>query len=83
MRSVLIELGPWSWAWLPVVWAAVAGFVLAWQRFESRSPEARRSGADWIGTAVVSLMVALLLMVLVNSYAKLSNKTYIEIIMLA
>ncbi len=83
MRSVLIELGPWSWAWLPVVWAAVAGFVLAWQRFESRSPEARRSSADWIGTAVVSLMVALLLMVLVNRFAPLSIKSYGVMMLLA
>jgi|LSQX01.2.fsa_nt_gb phosphatidylglycerol:prolipoprotein diacylglycerol transferase len=76
MRSVLIELGPWSWAWLPMVWIAVAGFVLLWQGFENRSLGLRKGLADWLGTAVVALMVAVLLMILVNRFAPLSIKSY-------
>jgi phosphatidylglycerol---prolipoprotein diacylglyceryl transferase len=83
MRSVLIELGPWSWAWLPVAWAAVAGFVLLWQRLESGENQQARKPLDWIGTAVISLLVAMLLIHLVNRFAPLSIKSYGVMMLLA
>ncbi len=76
MRSVLIELGPWSPFALPVVWAAVLAFVLLWQLLENRQSGQKILARDLLTSTGISLVAALVLYVLVNRYAPVSIKAY-------
>lgn len=76
MRSVLIELGPWSPTALPLVWAAVLAFVLLWQVLENREAGQKLQKRDLLASAGISLVAALVLYVLVNRFAPVSIKGY-------
>jgi phosphatidylglycerol---prolipoprotein diacylglyceryl transferase len=83
MRSVLIELGPWTWLAFPLLWAALFVFVLLWQRIEDKAipqqddkANAPPMTADLLGSLVVSLVAALVLFFLVNKFAPLAIKSY-------
>ncbi len=76
MRSVLIELGPWSWVALPVIWLAAFAFVCLWQRLENGKTQQPTRAADLLSSAAVSLAVALILFFLVNHFTPLSIKAY-------
>ena len=83
MRSVLVEVGPWTWLAFPLLWAALLAFVLLWQRIEDNNAsqpddgtETPTTGVDLLGSVVVSLIAALLLFFLVNRFAPLAIKSY-------
>jgi len=76
MRSVLIELGPWTPAALPLVWAAVLAFVLVWQVLENRQAGQKTQPRDLATSAVISLVAAGLLYMAVNRFAPVSVKAY-------
>lgn len=77
MRPVLLELGPWSLAALPVVYFVVAGIMLLWQALEHRYGAA--PPLNW-RRALLTLLPAAALTVLlwwaVNRIAPLQIKAY-------
>lgn len=76
MRSILFAVGPWSWTALPIVWIIVVAFVLLWQRIDSRESEKHLSAADYVSTALVSLVAAAVIVLLVNRFGPLTIKAY-------
>ncbi len=83
MRSVLVEVGPWTWLAFPLLWAALLAFVLLWQRIEDNSApqpadktDTSTATTDLLGSAIISFIVALILFFLVNRFAPLAIKSY-------